>query len=66
MKSLDHDAWLLRQAEENCCDKDDERYEIIKQWLKLSDEEMEEVDLDSKWDSYMEWKEECRREYMAG
>ena len=62
MKALtnpDYDAWLLKQAEENCPDRDDERYEIIKDWLELTDEEMKEVDLDSKWDSYLEWQEEC-------
>lgn len=64
-EDVDHDAWLNKQMEENCPDRDDERYDIIKEWLGLSDEEMEEIDLDVKWDSYLEWKEECRAEYNA-
>lgn len=64
-KNPDYDAWLLKNAEENCNERKDERYEIIKDWLELTDEEMKEIDLDSKWDSYLEWQEECRAEYNA-
>ena len=41
------------------------QYEIIKEHYGYTDEEMEEVDLDSEWDSYLEWQEECRAEYEA-
>lgn len=64
-ENADHDAWLNKQMEDNCHDKDDERYEIIKEWLELTDEQMAEINLDEKWDSYLEWKEECRAECMA-
>ena len=62
---VDHDAWLLRQAEEYNADKDDERYDIIKEWQGYTDEEMEEVDLDSEWENYVEYQEECKAEHLA-
>ena len=65
MKNPDHDAWLINGADDpKGTVYEDERYEIIKDWLELSDEEMAEIDLDEKWDSYLEWKEECRVEYI--
>ena len=65
MKNPDYDAWLINGADDpKGTVYEDERYEIIKEWLELTDEEMEEVDLDEKWDSYLEWKEECRVEYI--
>ncbi len=60
---VDHDAWLLRQAEEY--NKGDERYDIIKEWQGYTDEEMEEVDLDSEWENYLEYQEECKAEHLA-
>ena len=62
---VDYDAWLLRQAEENCHDCDDERYDIVKEWRGYTDEEMEEVDLDSEYEKYLEYEEECRAEVEA-
>ena len=65
-EEVDHDAWLINGADEpKGTVYDDERYKIIKDWLELSDEEMEEVNLDDKWESYLEWQEECRAEYIA-
>ena len=64
-EEVDHDAWLLRQAEENCSEKGDERYDIVKEWRGYTDEEMDEVDLDSEYEEYLEYEEECRAEYEA-
>lgn len=64
-EDCDYDAWLLRQAEEYNADKGDERYDIIKEWQGYTDEEMEEVDLDSEWDNYVEYQEECKAEHLA-
>ena len=64
-REVDHDAWLLRQAEENCSEKDDERYDIVKEWRGYTDEEMDEVDLDSEYEKYLEYEEECRAEAEA-
>ena len=64
-EEVDHDAWLLRQAEENCSEKGDERYDIVKEWRGYTDEEMDEVDLDSEYEEYLEYEEECRAEALA-
>ena len=62
---VDHDVWLLRQADEYNTDIGDERYDIIKEWQGYTDEEMEEVDLDSEWENYVEYQEECKAEHLA-
>ena len=69
IREVDHDAWLENEMEKNCHDKGDDRYEIIKKWRGYSDEEMEEVDLDSEWDDYLDYQveleAECRAEARA-
>ncbi len=62
---IDHDAWLIEQADKNCPDCGDDRYEAVKNWLGYSDEEMEGVDLDSQYDAYLDWEEGCREEAEA-
>lgn len=65
-EDVDHDAWLINGADDpKGTVYEDERYEIIKEHYGYTDEEMEEVDLDSAWDSYLEWQEECREEALA-
>ena len=65
-EEVDHDAWLINGADDpNGTIYEDERYNIIKEWREYSDEEMKEIDLDSEWDSYLEWQEECRAEHEA-
>ena len=65
-EDVDYDAWLINGADDpKGTVYEDERYEIIKDWLELSDEEMEEIDLDEKWSDYEQYQEECREEYMA-
>lgn len=63
---VDYDAWLIGQADKDCPDYDcDEQYEILKNWLEKTDEEMKEVDLESEWESYLSWQEDCRAEALA-
>lgn len=65
-EDADYDAWLINSADDpKGTVYEDERYDIIKEWLGYTDEEMEEVDLDSKWDSYLDWQEDCRAEALA-
>ena len=65
-EDVDHDAWLINGADDpKGTVYDDERYETIKEHLGYTDEEMEDVDLDSEWGSYLAWQEECREEAMA-
>ena len=52
-EDVDYDAWLINGADDpKGTVYEDERYEIIKDWLELSDEEMEEIDLDEKWEDF--------------
>lgn len=65
-EDIDYDSWLINGADDlKGTVYEDERYNIIKEWQGYTDEEMEEVDLDSEWENYLEYQEDCKAEHLA-